>query len=123
MAARGHREAARSVLDNIEHGGRLLAGRGEVREGLPAMKHASAETLLLVADLLAAIRTRNVLTEKKPGIFYRKGQAFLHFHEDKAGIFMDLRDGADWLRLPASGPGASAQCLEALDRATQAKPV
>jgi len=87
------------------------------------MKHASAETLVLVADLLAAIRTRNVLTEKKPGIFYRKSQAFLHFHEDKAGMFMDIRDGADWLRLPATGPGAYAQCLQAFDRVTQAKSV
>jgi hypothetical protein len=86
------------------------------------MKHASSETLVLVADLLAAIRTRNVLTEKKPGIFYRKGQAFLHFHEDKAGMFMDIRDGADWLRLAATGPGAQEKCLEALERATQGNP-
>lgn len=83
------------------------------------MKHAGAETLVLVADLLAAIRTRNVLTEKKLGIFYRKSQAFLHFHEDEAGMFMDIRDGADWLRLPATGHGAFEACLAAVDRATQ----
>jgi hypothetical protein len=80
------------------------------------MKHAGSESLGLVADLLAAIRSRNVLTEKKPGIFYRKGQAFLHFHEDKAGMFMDVRDGADWLRLAATGPGAQEKCLRAVDR-------
>jgi hypothetical protein len=73
--------------------------------------------LVLVMDLLAAIRARNVLTEKKPGIFYRKGQAFLHFHEDKAGMFMDIREGADWLRLAATGPGAREKCLQAVDRA------
>jgi hypothetical protein len=81
------------------------------------MKHAGETTLVLVADLLAAIRTRKTLTEKKPGIFYRKGQAFLHFHEDKAGMFMDVRDGADWLRLAATGAGAYEQCLRAVDRA------
>ena len=86
------------------------------QEGMTGMKHASETTLVLVAELLAAIRARNVLTEKKPGIFYRKGQAFLHFHEDKASMFMDIRDGADWLRLPATGAGAEQQCLQALDR-------
>jgi predicted transcriptional regulator len=30
MAACGHRVAARSVLDNIEHGGRLITGRGVI---------------------------------------------------------------------------------------------
>lgn len=80
------------------------------------MKHASAQTLIQVMDLLTAIRAHKVLTEKKPGIFYRKGQAFLHFHEDKAGMFMDIRDAADWLRLPATGAGAHEKCLQVLDR-------
>jgi hypothetical protein len=80
------------------------------------MKHATAPALACIPELLAQIRTRKGLVEKKPGIFYRKGQAFLHFHEDAAGMFMDIRDGAEWPRLPASGPAAHAKCLETLDR-------
>jgi len=42
------------------------------------------------------------LTEKKRGTFYRKSSAFLHFHEDPAGLFADVRDGDDWKRFPVN---------------------
>ena len=42
------------------------------------------------------------LTERKRAIFYAKSTAFLHFHEDPAGIFADVRDGDDFRRLPAT---------------------
>ncbi len=31
------------------------------------------------------------LTERKRGIFYRGSRAFIHFHEDPAGMFADAR--------------------------------
>ena len=34
------------------------------------------------------------LKEKSRGVFYRKGRAFLHFHEDPKGLFADVRDAA-----------------------------
>jgi hypothetical protein len=43
------------------------------------------------------------LKEKSRGTFYRKSQAFLHFHEDPAGLFADVRlDGGDFTRMRVS---------------------
>ena len=66
------------------------------------MKHASAQTLGQIEQLLAQIRGLPGLKEKSRGVFYRRSVAWLHFHEDPAGIFADLRSGADWERLPAT---------------------
>ncbi|HSI52132.1 MAG TPA: hypothetical protein VLA61_28020 [Ideonella sp.] len=55
------------------------------------MKHAGPETLALLAPLLADIRALPGLAERKPGIFYRRGEAWLHFHEDPAGLFVDVK--------------------------------
>jgi hypothetical protein len=57
------------------------------------MKHASAATLLVLAPLLAAVRRHPALVERKPGIFYLRGRACLHFHEDPGGLHADLRVG------------------------------
>jgi hypothetical protein len=59
------------------------------------MKHARAAALDALEDILTALRVHKELRERKRGIFYRKSTAFLHFHEDPAGLFADLRvDGA-----------------------------
>ena len=55
------------------------------------MKHASAETLGLLEALLVKLRNLPALQEKKLGIFYVKSKPYLHFHEDPAGIFADVR--------------------------------
>jgi hypothetical protein len=58
------------------------------------VKHADAVALHRLSDLLDQIRLKGVIKEKKLGIFYRKSKSFLHFHEDPAGLFADLRVGA-----------------------------
>jgi hypothetical protein len=65
------------------------------------MKHAGAVVLDQLAPLLARIRACGALREKSRGIFYLKSRAYLHFHEDPAGIFVDIRalDGKDFDRL------------------------
>ena len=70
------------------------------------MKHAGATTLLSLQDLLASLRTLPGLVERKPGIFYVKSKAYLHFHEDVAGLFADVRlsDG-DFERFRVSTKG------------------
>jgi hypothetical protein len=80
------------------------------------VKHATASALETLADLLASLRTRTALVEKRPGIFYRKGKAFLHFHEDRAGLFADLRDGSDWQRLSVNSCEERAKLLTLIDR-------
>jgi hypothetical protein len=68
------------------------------------MKHAGPAALDALSDLVAALRTLPGLKEPRPGVFYRKGGAWLHFHEDPAGLFADLRAGPDWERFRVSEP-------------------
>ena len=55
------------------------------------MKHAGPAALAELEDLLADLRAIPGLIERKTGTFYRGSKAFLHFHEDPAGPFVDIR--------------------------------
>ena len=79
------------------------------------MKHTGPEALDSLAELLAAVRARG-LKEPRRGIFYRKGKAWLHFHEDKAGVFADIRRGAEWERFRVSDAAEQANLLRLIDR-------
>ena len=68
------------------------------------MKHAGVAALDVLEDVLSAVRARTELTERKRGIFYRKSTAFLHFHEDRAGLFADVKIGKEFERLPVNTP-------------------
>ena len=83
------------------------------------MKHAGAGALDALSDLLESLRTRTPLVEKRPGTFHVKGKAFLHFHEDRAGLFADLRQGGEWQRLPVNDPEDHARLLAAVDRSLE----
>lgn len=85
------------------------------------MKHAGRGALDALGDLLVNLRARTGLVEKRPGIFYVKGRAFLHFHEDRAGLFADLRQGGDWRRFPVNSSDERAVLLEIIDRSAQAR--
>lgn len=79
------------------------------------MKHASPATLDALEPLLAEIRTLPGLVEKSRGVFYRKGRAFLHFHEDAKGLFADVRDtaGRDFERIDVTAAAGRAALLRA----------
>jgi hypothetical protein len=62
------------------------------------VKHAGAEALAALEPLLAELRKLPGLVERKQGTFYRRSNAFLHFHEDAAGLFADLKCGEEWER-------------------------
>ena len=64
------------------------------------MKHATKETLASIAPLLRALAAHEELRERAPGTFYLSSNAFLHFHEDPAGIFADVKLEGTWQRLP-----------------------
>ncbi|HUL66677.1 MAG TPA: hypothetical protein VLW55_18915 [Burkholderiaceae bacterium] len=55
------------------------------------MKHASATALHRLAPLIERLRSVPGLVERKPGTFYYRSNAFLHFHEDPAGLFADAK--------------------------------
>lgn len=59
------------------------------------MKHASPAALTALASLLTSLRERDALKEKRPGVFHLRSRAFLHFHEDPAGLFADVRLAGD----------------------------
>ena len=82
------------------------------------MRHALDEDLDRLEDLLVQLRTLPGLVEKKRGVFYRRGRAFLHFHEDPAGMFADLTgaDGRGFDRIDVTEPAGQAELL-ALARA------
>ena len=74
------------------------------------MKHAGSEALSALGGLLDEIRSREGLVERRPGVFYCKGRAFLHFHEDPSGLHADMRIGAAWERVRVE-TGAERQAL------------
>jgi hypothetical protein len=80
------------------------------------VKHADVRALEAVSDLIENLRRRSDLVEKKLGIFYTKGRAFLHFHKDPAGLFADLREGDEWQRYPVNDPDECTRLLAAVDR-------
>ena len=55
------------------------------------MKHAGQDILRRLAPLLTELRKRSRLREKSVGVFYLKSKVFLHFHDDPAGIFADVK--------------------------------
>lgn len=88
------------------------------------MKHATARALEPLAVLVAYLRGRRELRERTPGVFYRGRSAFLHFHEDTAGVFADVRTLDGWKRLPVASPAQQegltdlvAQLLSAVSNA------
>jgi hypothetical protein len=83
------------------------------------MKHASEPALDLLEDVLAAIRRDTGLTEKKRGAFYSGSRAFLHFHEDPAGLFADLKIGDDWQRYAVNTPAERKALLRRVSAANR----
>lgn len=79
------------------------------------MRHAGPAALDVLEPLLAALRALPGLNEKKRGVFYAKSRAFLHFHEDPAGLFADLRGAADtdFERFDVTGAEGRARLVEA----------
>ena len=66
------------------------------------MKHAGPEALDRLEPVLAKLRKLDGLHERKRGAFYRGSSAFLHFHEDPAGFFADLKVADDFVRFPVN---------------------
>jgi hypothetical protein len=77
------------------------------------MRHAGDESLNRIEPLLARLRAIPGLRERKRGIFYRGSSAFLHFHEDPAGLYADLKVGDQWQRMKADTPEERVAILAA----------
>jgi hypothetical protein len=66
------------------------------------MKHAGEATLDAIEPVLVRLRKVADIQERKRGVFYRKSSAFIHFHEDPAGVFADVRCAEGWVRMPVN---------------------
>ena len=67
------------------------------------MRHISPERLQDLDPLLARLRALDGLNERKPGVFYRRSNAFLHFHEHGDDVYADVKlDGREFSRLRVS---------------------
>jgi len=87
------------------------------------MKHATAAALMQLEQLLARLRGLAGLTERKPGTFYRKSGAFLHFHEGDAGLFADVKlNGLEFKRMPVSTPHQREVFWSAVSAASEQPP-
>jgi hypothetical protein len=62
------------------------------------VKHAGEGALERLVKLIGVLRQVPGLKEKKPGTFYKGSAAHLHFHEDPAGLFADLKVNGEWQR-------------------------
>lgn len=57
------------------------------------------ENLISIEPALEEIRALEFLKEPKPGIFYKKSQGFLHFHEKEEKIWADVKVGTKWVSI------------------------
>jgi hypothetical protein len=51
----------------------------------------------------------------RPGVFYLKSRAFLHFHDDPSGIFADVRLADDFVRFPVTSGSQQADLVGRID--------
>lgn len=86
------------------------------------MRHAGADTLVRLEPLRDELRAHGALVEKRPGVFHWRGRAFLHFHEDPAGLFADVRVGEEWLRLRVGTRAEQRDLLRRIDELVHPKP-
>jgi hypothetical protein len=84
------------------------------------VRHATPSALDQLEGLLASLRTLPELKEKNRGTFYRGSKAFLHFHEDPAGMFADVRFDQEFERLRATTKAEQAALMRKVKRALTA---
>jgi hypothetical protein len=80
------------------------------------LKHATPATIDVLEPLRRQIAKLDGLAERKPGLFTKGGRAYIHFHEDPAGIFADVRAGDDWDRYRVSTVAERQTLLRALKK-------
>ena len=73
------------------------------------MAHCPLELLDDLAEVFAEVRTWAGIVEKKPGVFYVRGQPFLHFHLlAESRRCADIKVRTNWLRLDLPRPTSRA---------------
>jgi N-acetylglutamate synthase-like GNAT family acetyltransferase len=82
------------------------------------VRHAREDDLDRIEPLLAQLRAIDGLTEKSRGVFYRRSQAFLHFHADGDDTYADVRlDSDDFERTRATTKAEQRALVATVKRA------
>lgn len=78
------------------------------------MAHADEAALARLLPLLRQLREIKGLREMKPGIFYLKGSAFIHFHDDGGALVADLKKagGSGFDRYPVDAPPGQRKLVD-----------
>ena len=86
------------------------------------MAHADPKALEPLSPLLRQLREIKGLKEVKPGIFYCRGAAFVHFHDEQGALVADLKraSSSGFDRYPLATPQAQRKLVDdARRRATR----
>jgi hypothetical protein len=86
------------------------------------VRHATPAALDELEPLLSRLRKLDQLVEKKRGVFYRKSKAFLHFHEDPAGLHADVRLDTDFERFRVQTGEEQDALVERITRSLGGRP-
>jgi hypothetical protein len=84
------------------------------------VRHATEQDLQPIAPLLARLRALPGLTERKPGTFYRKSVAFLHFHDDAGILHADIKQDGVFERYALHSQAAQNNLLKLAQRLLRA---
>jgi len=78
------------------------------------MAHPSPEALKPLLPLLRQLREIKGLTERQPGIFYLRSNAFLHFHDEQGTLSVDLKKagGMGFERYPIDTPAQQRKLVD-----------
>jgi hypothetical protein len=81
------------------------------------MRHITDAGLDDLEPLLERLRAFDGIVERKRGSFARGSRAFLHFHEDPAGYFADVRLADDFERFRVQTKAEQARLVTAVKTA------
>jgi hypothetical protein len=75
---------------------------------------ANEEALKKLLPVLRQLREIKGVQETKPGIFYARRDAFVHFHEEGEALFADLKKpgGSGFDRYPLATPAEQRKLVD-----------
>ena len=78
------------------------------------MARAEAEALQKLLPVLRQLRDIKGVQETRPGIFYARRDAFIHFHDEGGALHADLKKagGAGFDRYPLATPAQRRKLVE-----------
>jgi hypothetical protein len=82
------------------------------------MARATKATLQQLDPWLDEVRALGIdgLVEKANGAFYQRRVGILHFHEDRDGVYADVKVDGEWQRVPVDDRQGKRKVVRLLER-------